>query len=636
MKPILIAGIAVALAILAVAGCNDNSEDISIAPAHTPTPAPNVQFIGGSDLSGDSKATLADLIERIQDGVVQIINGGGSGSGFIIDSGGLIVTNEHVVGNARSVTVWHIDGRRYDADVLERDASADLALLQIDANDSFDSIAVGDSTTVRVGDEVLALGFPLADEIGTNLTVTRGIVSSTRNVAGIDLLQTDAAINPGNSGGPLVNMDGAVIGVNTSKIDESSGGRPVDNIGFAVSTAELERRLNTLQGRQIGKAGTPTYTPTVTLTPTITATPTETSTPTTTPTPTLTPTPSFTPTITPTPTPTQTWTPTATWTPTPTLTPTPTPTPSPPFVSVSSGSWFSCGLRKDGSVDCWGNAERAGSPPKDEPLTSISSGDVHTCGLRGDGSAVCWGSEPIEAVSPPDDERFTSIDSDSQHTCGLRLDGAAICWGSYYNYGSLSPPSNERFEVVSTGQTHACGLREDGSVVCWGNNRFGQLSAPGGEQFDTISVGSDRSCGLRENGTVVCWGGGSDYVGKKVNGRTAHELLEKEQFNSISGDGNYACTSGISSFYCWPTDERFNSISSGGNHSCGLRENGSVLCWGVITDKSWHYNQHGQSSPPEDERFISISSGSFHTCGLRVDGIIACWGDIDMDDLYRR
>ena len=86
---------------------------------------------------------------------------------------------------------------------------------------------------------MIALGFPFADRIGNNLTVTRGIISSTRTVDGVDLLQTDAAINQGNSGGPLVNSDGEVIGVNTSKIEEADSGRPVDNIGFAVSVIEL-------------------------------------------------------------------------------------------------------------------------------------------------------------------------------------------------------------------------------------------------------------------------------------------------------------------------------------------------------------------------------------------------------------
>ena len=115
-----------------------------------------------------------------------------------------------------------------------QDSVADLALVQIDGNDRFHPITVGDPDGVRMGDEVLALGFPIADRIGTNLTVTRGIISSTRTLDGVELLQTDAAINPGNSGGPLVNSDGEVVGVNTSRVERTDSGRPVINIGFAV------------------------------------------------------------------------------------------------------------------------------------------------------------------------------------------------------------------------------------------------------------------------------------------------------------------------------------------------------------------------------------------------------------------
>ena len=212
-------------------------------------PALNIQFIGAADLSDESKSSLADLIESIQASVVQITTNSGSASGFIITADGLVITNEHVVSGESSVGVWLTSGRRYDANVLERDAISDLALLRIDGDGSFQAIAVGDSNNVRMGDEVLALGFPLADTIGTNLTVTRGIISSTRTVDGVQLLQTDAAINPGNSGGPLVGTNGEVVGVNSSRIEETDSGRPVINIGFAVSASELQRRLPTLGGQ---------------------------------------------------------------------------------------------------------------------------------------------------------------------------------------------------------------------------------------------------------------------------------------------------------------------------------------------------------------------------------------------------
>ena len=258
---------------------------VTNTPTSSDNPTLNIQFIGAADLSDESKLSLADLIESIQSGVVQITTGSGSAAGFIITSDGLVITNEHVVSGESSVGVWLTNGRRYDADVLEQNTTSDLALLRIDGGGSFDAIAVGDPNRVRMGDEVLALGFPLADTIGTNLTVTRGIISSTRMEDGVQLLQTDASLNPGSSGGPLVNRDGEVIGVNTSRIEETDSGRPVSNIGFAVSVSELQRRLPTLGGQIVDS-----NTPTPALTPTSTAEPTWTPAPTFTPEPTSTPT----------------------------------------------------------------------------------------------------------------------------------------------------------------------------------------------------------------------------------------------------------------------------------------------------------------------------------------------------------
>ena len=602
--------VVIALLTFAVAGCGDDPSKpddslSSLSPsaqvqADTNTPAPadrpalNIQFIGAADLSDESKLSLADLIEGIQSGVVQITTGSGSGSGFIISTDGLVITNEHVVSNESNVGVWLTNGHRYDATVLDRDSTSDLALLRIDRG-SFEAIAIGNSDTVRMGDEVLTLGFPIADTIGTNLTVTRGIISSTRVENGVQLLQTDASLNPGNSGGPLVNLDGEVIGVNSSRIEETDSGRPVTNIGFAVSVSELENRLPALSG-QLGSPITPTpaptpvatsdptwtpaptFTPEPTWTPVPTLTPEPTSTPTLTPTPTITPTPTYTPTPTPTATFTPTPTPTITPTPTPTFTPTPTPTPIPPFVAVSAGRGFTCGLRADGTVVCRGDNEYGkSSPPKDERFISISNSHNHTCGLREDGIAVCWGDDEYGQASPPEDERFTSKSIGGRHTCGLRSDGIAVCWGADY-YGQTSPPEHERFTSISSNFEHSCGLRNDGYIVCWGR----RVSSPQDGGFTSISSGWSHTCGLRDDGVAVCWG------------------------PNLHGT---------------PEGERFISISSGGGHDCGLREDGLAVCWGSNID--------GQSSPPEDERFISISSGWDHTCGLREDGVIVCWGNND-------
>jgi len=236
----------------------------------------NIQVLGAQDLSSTHQRSLAQIVESIESGVVQVITEDSYGTGFIVDPEGLVVTNEHVVGNHRTVDVRLTNGRRFRADVLELDVSADLALLQIDASERFHSIPIGDPSLVRVGHEVLALGFPVPTNIGSaHMTVTRGIVSSIRS-GDVDRFQTDAAINPGNSGGPLVNRDGEVIGVNTFRVEATPGGRAITNIGFAVSVGEFEGRLPSLD---IEFAARPEPTPAPIPAPTFTPNPTPTPTP---------------------------------------------------------------------------------------------------------------------------------------------------------------------------------------------------------------------------------------------------------------------------------------------------------------------------------------------------------------------
>ncbi|MFZ3581146.1 Do family serine endopeptidase [Loktanella sp. DJP18] len=155
----------------------------------------------------------------------------GLGSGFIISADGYIVTNNHVVDGAETVTVKLADETEYDAEVIGVDPLTDIALIKIDADADLPIVPWGDSTAVRAGDEALAIGNPF----GLGGTVTSGIVSAVsrdiRSGPYDDFIQTDAAINRGNSGGPLFNADGEVIGVNTMIF--SPGGGSV-GIGFAV------------------------------------------------------------------------------------------------------------------------------------------------------------------------------------------------------------------------------------------------------------------------------------------------------------------------------------------------------------------------------------------------------------------
>src|SRR5438876_2509528 len=187
---------------------------------------------------------LADLAERLRPGLVhvRVRRAAGSeaageepgeprrstGSGFVIDPSGLIVTNAHVVEGAESIQVRLSDGRRFAGNLVGRDTRVDLALIKIQNATNLTVLPVGDSNRLRVGEFVLALGHPF----GLEQTVSFGIVSrkgAPLMVAapGFDFIQTDAAVNPGNSGGPLVNMAGEVVGINSMAARNGS-------IGFAI------------------------------------------------------------------------------------------------------------------------------------------------------------------------------------------------------------------------------------------------------------------------------------------------------------------------------------------------------------------------------------------------------------------
>jgi serine protease Do len=163
----------------------------------------------------------------------------GTGSGFIIQADGIVLTNNHVVANAREITVTLSDGRQLQAEVRGRDPKTDLAVLAVDAPEPLPVATLGDSDAVSVGDWVIAIGNPF----GLENTVTAGIVSAKGRAIGAgpydEFIQTDAPINPGNSGGPLLDDHGAVVGINTAIFSQSGGSI---GIGFAVPI-NLAKRL---------------------------------------------------------------------------------------------------------------------------------------------------------------------------------------------------------------------------------------------------------------------------------------------------------------------------------------------------------------------------------------------------------
>ncbi|MGF1662106.1 MAG: S1C family serine protease [Kineosporiaceae bacterium] len=204
--------------------------------------------------------SLPAVVDDVLPGVVSIEVttpvGVGSGSGFVIDGDeGLVLTNNHVVGaaadGAGDITVLFDDGSQVGAEIVGREASYDLAVLQVPRS-GLPELAFADSDSVAVGQSVLAVGAPL----GLESTVTSGIVSAlNRPVAAggggeetafINAIQTDAAINPGNSGGPLVDLDGRVVGINSAIARAPGGGEGNVGLGFAIPSNQAERTARQL------------------------------------------------------------------------------------------------------------------------------------------------------------------------------------------------------------------------------------------------------------------------------------------------------------------------------------------------------------------------------------------------------
>ena len=212
--------------------------------------------------TGDKDLTPQEVYNMYVDSVVGITTSGtttnifgqisefaASGSGFVISEDGYIVTNHHVIADASSVKVAMYDGSTYEAQVIGSDSSNDVALLKIDAS-GLKPVAIGDSDSIAVGDQVAAIGNPLGE---LTFSLTAGYVSALDRAINTDgtpinMLQTDAAINSGNSGGPLFDMNGNVIGITAAKYSgQTASGTTIEGIGFAIPIDDALRIVYDLQ-----------------------------------------------------------------------------------------------------------------------------------------------------------------------------------------------------------------------------------------------------------------------------------------------------------------------------------------------------------------------------------------------------
>ena len=218
-----------------VGGDGGNEGNVTITESSTPVQSGSV---GGAG----SGSSVRKVYTRDGPGVVSLDvasteMGPAGGSGFVIDDSGYIVTNQHVVANADSVSVRFASGARESAEVVGEDPSTDVAVVKVEASKSvLKPLTLGDSSKAQVGDPVVAIGNPL----NVGLSVTTGIVSGTgrpikapNNYTINGAIQTDAAISSGNSGGPLIDANGSVIGINSQVASAGQSG-VAQGVGFAV------------------------------------------------------------------------------------------------------------------------------------------------------------------------------------------------------------------------------------------------------------------------------------------------------------------------------------------------------------------------------------------------------------------
>ena len=259
--PVLIVSIALFAAACSVPGLKAHTgttpTTVSV-PAPTQSSAPKIPGITGSDALSNFESQLEQVAAAVMPSIVQISTDQGLGSGIVYDTAGDIVTNNHVVEGASSFTVKDNNGKTYPATLVGTYPANDLAVLKVDGAD-LQPAKFGDSSAVKVGEVVLAIGSPF----GLSETVTDGIVSAvgrtqsegSNGVTLSDLVQTSAPINPGNSGGALVNLNGEVIGIPTLSGADSQGRQSSTGIGFAIPSVQV-----TNAAKQIISSGSVTHT----------------------------------------------------------------------------------------------------------------------------------------------------------------------------------------------------------------------------------------------------------------------------------------------------------------------------------------------------------------------------------------
>ncbi len=267
------------------------------------------------------------------------------------------------------------------------------------------------------------------------------------------------------------------------------------------------------------------------------------------------------------------------------------------------------------------------------PFTQVAAADTFTCGLRENGSVECWGTPLQETgqTSPPDDVVFTKIAVGRYHGCGVTTDQSIVCWGTpLIDYGQTQAPAALDYIDVAVGDYHTCAITADQTVTCFGDDSQRQITdqTPTAVQID---ASGNLSGALTTTNDADVWGELGDDPDNHMDDGEYNPIPDKYVFVAV-GSTQYGCGArGIEDVLCWgdstqdvgqmspPTGVYMNYLTAASYHTCGLESDGRAWCWGM--------DDVGQSSPPVGERFVQIDAGLYHTCGVTTDERVVCWGE---------
>jgi cysteine-rich repeat protein len=340
-----------------------------------------------------------------------------------------------------------------------------------------------------------------------------------------------------------------------------------------------------------------------------------------------------------------------------------------PFVEVAVGGQSTCALRSDSSLWCWGNNSSgqlrlSNTSNRLTPVAvagtawdQVACGQTHACAVRADGSLSCWGNngsgqlgattgadtgEQVEVTGGP----WQSVAAGMYQTCAIKQDSTLWCWGDNTN-GQLgtgnTEPSPSPAQVAGQGWSqvsatflHTCAVKQDGTLWCWGINANLEIGdplvafsmTPGQVGKDTdwlqVTTGYYHSCAIKKDGTLWCWGGntagqlGNDSITVLSPAETSDPAL----LSAAQTSDPVQVTPGT----LW------KDVSAGLAYTCGVRQDGSLWCWGDNTHAQLGDKTTDAKSTPvavlvSGETWTMVAAGVSHTCALATSGSLWCWGD---------